>query len=176
MPAKPNGVDVALAAIFILWMIGTVLRQLPYSGAKRLLTYDWIGIFPLWSFFAPQPGGSDFHLLYRDQIREGENTGWMEHFKDSPRGRWAWVWNPDRRLRKALLDIAQELAIDQASGVSRQAIVLSVPYLALLNFVSNVPRSFPATGTQFAVMMSDGAIHDQHPKVLFLSSFHPLAS
>lgn len=173
MWAELTHADAILAAVFGIWFLAICVHQLPITAARQLTTWDPIGLLPVWRFFAPMPGNFDFHLLYRDQLADGTITPWTEYRPLLSRSPWSFIWNPDKRQRKALLDLAQELVRFQREQ-SREQLLLSVPYLVLLNFVSELPRPEPRQGTQFAIMVSRGAAHDEEPQLLFLSSLHPL--
>lgn len=163
-----------VAVGFALWFVASCLRQIPRPWADRLCAWDVVGILPVWRFFAPMPGPFDFHLLYRDRLGDGVTvTPWMEHLPIPRRRAISLLWNPDKRYRKALLDLAQELARAQARGTPDQ-ILISVPYLVILQYISALPRPEPVAATQFALMVSEGAAYDPSPALLFLSSFHTL--
>lgn len=171
MEFELTAVDVGLGLCFAAWFAASCLRQFPGEKVDRWCAWDVVGILPVWRFFAPVPGPFDFHLLYRDRGADGVVTDWTE-FQPVPRRRWStMVWNPDKRLRKAMLDLSQELARAQSKQPPEQ-IMLSVPYLVLLQFISALPRAAPVAQTQFAIMVSEGAEYDAAPAVLFLSSFH----
>ena len=172
MPSERHAIDALVAAIFAAWFVATCLRQLPGSFAARATRWDVTGLLPVWRFFAPMPGPFDFHLVYRDELEDGSLTEWAEHRAPPARRWWAFAWNPDKRLRKALLDVSQELARTNAAARTREQVTISVPYLVLLNFVSALPRLPPAAKTQFALMVSRGAEYDEKPEFLFVSAPH----
>lgn len=157
----------ALAVFFGL----TVVCQVDGRWAAALRHHDMFGLFPGWNFFAPRPGSMDFHLLFRDELPGGGITPWREIPITQGRRWHDWLWNPERRLKKVVFDSFSALT----QVVTQKADVrLSVPYLVLLNYVSNYPRLYPATKTQFMLMMSTPADPDQEPVEVIVSDRHPL--
>ncbi|XHM65333.1 hypothetical protein ACE6JH_35455 [Streptomyces nigra] len=53
-------------------------------------------------------------------------------------------------------------------------IELSVPYLALLNYVSELPRLDENCLTQFALVASQSSAVNKSPTVIFVSSLHAI--
>src|SRR5207249_4775889 len=89
---------------------------------------------PLWTFFAPNPGVSDYYILFRDRLVNGSLTCWREVPLSLSRGWSRAVWHPDRRRRKALMDLASALV--QFAQKSELGVTLTIPYLLLLDVVS----------------------------------------
>ena len=85
------------------------------------------------------------------------------------------IWNPGRRHSKALLDITKELMQLIAAKAHRRQIELSIPYLALLTFVSSLPRMDSEVCTQFAIVMAKSSAQNQRASIIFTSSLHSLA-
>ena len=84
------------------------------------------------------------------------------------------VWNPGRRQTKALFDTTQHLARQiNEHQLTPTAILVSIPYIILLNHVSALPRPYTATTTQFLVMRSD-RLRGGEPGAFFLSSLHAI--
>src|SRR5687768_5062977 len=88
--------------------IGTVARLVPrlHPIVTRL---DAFNMLPEWRFFAPQPGRGDHFLLYRDSIDGDTWSAWIEIPLVVPRQWYHFVWNPERRVKKALLDVVGAL-------------------------------------------------------------------
>jgi hypothetical protein len=53
-------------------------------------------------------------------------------------------------------------------------VVITVPYLLILNHVSSLANADGATGRQFLLMTSGGADRSAAPRPIFLSAIHPL--
>lgn len=167
-------VDGAVVALFALWLVLTALGQLDVRLARRLKDWDVFMLLPSFRFFAPTPSVHDLHLLYRDRLADGYVAAWREVPLPLPPPWINPLWNPGRRERKALFDATQHLArqINERSPEPR-AILLSIPYLILLNYVSGLPRLCAASTTQFLVMRSD-RLQGGDPQPFFVSSLHSL--
>jgi hypothetical protein len=158
------------------WLIVSIAAQLPWKPLTRLRNYDPCGIIPNWSFFAPRPVTFDYHLLYRDQLWDLKLTDWTEIPLVLPRSWWCFVWNPQRRKKKALFDscsmLVRLLGIFKKQGITNPAAMhRSVPYLMLLNYVSQLPHP-NARGTQFVVMRTFGTESKPDQALVFMSQFH----
>lgn len=148
------------------------------AGAPHWLQtkLDPIGItIPNWRFFAPLPGRHDYNVLYRDRLPDGSVTTWREEQISVPRKMLQMVWHPRRRMEKALSDVASQLfaMVDQVED--KTVVQLLMPYLALLNFVTNqVPHHGDAVDVQF--MIAQSATYDPtvEPSMIFLSEWHSL--
>lgn len=167
--------DVLVAATVALlgsWFGLTCISALP--GGRRLWGRSLLipKLVPTWSFFAPVPGTHDFRLLYRDELAGGTVTPWREVNPYSERRATAALWNPGQRRKKALFDLAQELTgVGSSWRSDPQLVKLSVPYLALLTFVSSLERSALSRRRQFVVALTS---RRDEPQVIFVSGMHDL--
>lgn len=166
--------DGAAIGVMAAWFLASVLGQLPLRLTARLRRWDLCGLIPYWNFFAPRPGTSDFHLLYRDRLPDGTVTPWTEVPLCDSRRWWHVAWNPVKREKKALFDVAVQLLKEALEAPRTELLQVSVPYLVLLSFVSALPRAVAATGTQFLVMLSPGRAPDGAPEPVFTSALHGL--
>lgn len=159
----------ALGALLLLWLLASILGQFPNPLNPWLRARDPFGLIPSWSFFAPNPARTDCHLVYRHVLDDQSVTAWTEAFVWQP-SPWRALWNPDRRVEKAISDASYPLATRQnLTGVQ-----WSTPYLLLLNHVTALPRPATATTVQFALLGSFGTAPGQPPFVRFASDAHPL--
>jgi hypothetical protein len=146
----------------------------PLSAVDEVRMRDRLTIIPRWSFFAPIPGTSDYHLLVRDKLVGGTLSTWREvDVHVQPRTALAFLWNPDKRSNKALFDITSMLLqIASKANHQHETVCLSLPYLMLLNTVSSLPRSPFTVGRQFMLVKTDGP--GTAPDALFVSNVHEL--
>lgn len=164
--------EIASLAALALWLAVSVAGQVqPLS--RRLRRWDHLGVIPGWRFFGPQPAQSDPYLLFRDRRADGTFGPWREAPAGHPRRPWRGLWNPGRRHEKALAD-AQRQLLRHALRSSPASWPLSLPYLLLLKYVSDLPRLDDPAATQFALMSSRGGGAAETAKVLFLSDLHPV--
>lgn len=166
--------EVAWTAILGVWFGLTVLRQFDTAWVRTILSRDLAGILPVWHFFAPTPGGFDYHVVYRDILEDGEVTPWREIDQIAVRPLRSAVWNPEKRTKKALLDVATDCARLQ-SAESSMAWSTSLPYLVVLNYVTRIRRETRSRKTQFALFVSEGAAEADAPQMLAASGVHRLA-
>ena len=159
----------AAGVLLLAWFVASILGQFPGRLNDRLRARDAFGLIPSWSFFSPNPARSDCHLVYRHVIRGGNVTDWTETFVWRPT--WARsIWNPDRRVEKAISDANSHLArLKEVDGVQ-----WLTPYLLLLNYVSGLPRPVEAVAVQYALLGSFGHDVSAAPFVRFASDVHPL--
>lgn len=165
-----------LAAALAVWWIVSALCQAHWPVERWLRARDLFSLIPHWHFFAPRPGQQDYYLLFRDRTRDGLVSPWREvAYSQTARG-VSVFWNPGRRHNKALVDVTLQLAqLGQAVGAHLESLTLTVPYLAILNFVSRLPRIDHECETQFLLMASDRRRPGSKPEVLLVSALHPLA-
>ena len=163
-----------------LWLILTIMKQFSiiFRGARRDF-YDPLQLVPTWTFFAPLPVAVDYHVFYRDYARDGAISAWQElHLGQREPGALAAIWNPDRRIDKALIDLSQAL-ITSSQHTKRHNealhfLVLSLPYLIILSLVAQAPPGAEATARQFMIAETCGALADVPARVLFRSAVHAL--
>ena len=127
-------------------------------------------LIPEYRFFAPKPVEGDYHLLYRDVFADGTATAWTEVCLLRPRTLGHAFFHPTKRERKALFDAIVQLQDLQPK--EPRAIAMTVPYLAVLNYVSSLPRTVRPAHTQFAVMQSYGWLSSKPTATVMVSRTH----
>ena len=171
-----NVLSALVIAVFGLWLLISLLNQ---HGKLRRLVWQIVGrdicsLIPTWTFFAPTPGCTDVHILYRDRDSEGRIAPWRE-VRVLGRASWRTLWSPRRRISKGIIDVVPDLTrgtdYTPKAPVSKQK-VLGFPYLLILNYVCCQPADFRARMRQFAVARTNGFGTDGDPDVIFLSAFH----
>lgn len=165
--------DAAFATVLAGLLALTVVANLPGRLGARLRRADAAGLLVQSSYFAPRPGRYDYVVVRRYESPDGALSAWRELHGVRPH-RWSRpVFNPARRINKALADLTRNLGeFREANG--DDALRLSLPYLALLNAVSHAPRDVPAAAVQFAVLGMAGP-DDVDPGIVMVSDLHPVA-
>lgn len=164
-----------LALFFFAWLVVTCLCQVQSRLQDRLRQSDLFGLIPRWHFFAPRPAMQDFVLVFRDRTPSGALSPWRETPHPSiSHPLLCAVWNPGRRHIKAVTDTTIELMKLVAEERHKREIELSVPYLALLNYVSELPRLDEDCLTQFALVASQSSAVNKSSTVIFVSSLHAI--
>ena len=172
-----SGREVVMLSLLGGWFLCSVAAQIPGRLSERLRYWDVIYVLPFWSFFAPVPGRSDFFLLCRDTLEDGAVTDWLDVTPWEPRRFYDFLWNPGRRDRKRFLDLISLLLLLAADRPPESALQMSLPYLALLNYVASLRHPSNAVATQFLVMQRDHpGTHPAEPSANFVSASHSLAS
>ncbi len=171
-----------------LWFLVSALSQLNFATSEKngkdfsfgllnatraLKARDIFSLIPNWSFFAPRPGTSDYHLLFRDIDLSGQCGKWRELSLADARTLTGAIWNAPKRSRKVLSDVVRGL-VRLAQDKSRKDFCLTLPYLAILNYVSSLPREDRSVRTQFMILMSHGFISELDPQFVFMSNVHRL--
>jgi hypothetical protein len=165
-----------VALIFAGWFIVSVLNQFRFGWFNRIRRADRFSLLPAWTFFAPNPGQSDYHLVYRDRRADGSLTGWREVPITVPRKPYSFIWNPWKRSRKVLSDmVGTVISASRANPQLGDEIMLSIPYLVLLNVVCHFDTSPDATHRQFLLVETFGFRPTALPQIILRSDFHALA-
>jgi hypothetical protein len=164
----------AVVVLYAAWVAATIANQFPTRCPARLRAADVFGLLPVWTFFAPHPGTTDYYLLYRDRLRDGSLDPWREvELKPAENGLRLALWNPGKRRHKAVSDVVGALL--RSRGRHGEGLVVTVPYILVLNAVTARPHAPGATGTQFMIMEHGGfAAGPERSRVLVLSAIHGL--
>jgi len=164
---------VSIETFFVAWLAATILYQFP-PLARALSRIDIFRMLPKWTFFAPNPGQHDLHLLCRDRTREGVLTDWQEAVCIDASLGVPGLWNPEKRVPKVLWDCWASLQHFLAQqSFSPENIQVSGGYLVLLNAALRAPKTSDALERQFTLVRSTGFSHrDIEP--IYISYFHLL--
>src|SRR5215210_3051032 len=123
---------VVVVIVYILWVAATVANQFHSWCPAWLRAVDVFGLIPVWTFFAPNPGMTDYYLLYRDRLPGGSFDNWRKvELKPSENGFRLALWNPAKRKHKALSDMVSSLI--RLANQSRSEALVTVPYILILN-------------------------------------------
>jgi hypothetical protein len=162
-----------VATIFVAWFVLSVINQFRFRWFDRVLALDYFSLIPYWTFFAPNPGRSDYHLVYRDQLSDGSTTSWCEADLSMPRGVLAFLWNPEKRSKKVLSDVAMSIArVVYTDPRAEGTIMISFQYLLILNYLTKCYRMSKGVARQFAIVETAGFFRQGPPSVVLRSDFH----
>jgi hypothetical protein len=120
----------------------------------------------------------DTCLLYRDRRADG-TVGGLTCLNIPESRRWFHaVWNPHKFHSKVIDDLMSSLVTQKRliadNHANERALMLTVPYLALLHLVLREPGGEAAIARQFVVVHSRTYAADPHPTIGFVSEFHPV--
>jgi hypothetical protein len=130
------------------WFLISIPNQFTNRYGEWVQRRNAYGFIPGWTFFAPTPGTLDYRLVYRDVLDDGTMSVWEEVDWCRPRMWMDAVWHPRRYETKLVVDSINGLALVFAAmkkeGVDvqkdQQGLLLSTPYVILLNVVMRIPR------------------------------------
>jgi hypothetical protein len=166
-----------VSGCLLLWFVLTAIVQFRDTKFERAIkSKDALALLPLWTFFAPNPGVNDYHLLYREDNEAGERSGWQEVEINENRTLSTCVWNPSKRGKKVLSDVIQTIIplIQDYKG-SPKVIMFSVPYILILNAIMKENKVLDnSRRKQFLLTASNGYEYSTEPQVILLSEFHPI--
>lgn len=174
----------ALIIVFSLWFFFTILWQFNYFRREKLkfvYKFNILNVLPIWTFFAPTPGISDTHMIYRDKLNNGDITEWEEVPIIENRKWYHFLWNPYKRQAKLVVDAlsqvkslrnrGEELKLDD--GELQYHIKLSKGYLVLLNIaMSREKIGQQSISRQFLVVDAYHLTGERQPIPIFSSPFH----
>lgn len=170
---------------FSIWFLATILWQFEHVRKRSMFLHrmNIFSIFPIWTFFAPNPGITDTHLLYRDKLEGGDITDWEEISAFEKRKFYHFLWNPYKRKSKLVVDALSEVKVIKNNGESKEIennvlqnqIKFSKGYLILLNMVVRNPKiKTTSTSRQFIVVDAYHVAGQREITPLFSSPFHTL--
>jgi len=168
--------SILLAAVLVAWLVATALSQFDGRVGRGLRRFDHFGLLPRWTFFAPRPGRSDYHLMM--QLFRGKEAGaWREEPLADRRTLLGAVWNPEKRHRKALADFVRGLlrASSSFDREQRWQVQYTIPYLALLSYLSARGAAEDASHVRFMILESEGFFYEREPRPVFMSARHAVA-
>jgi hypothetical protein len=161
-------------AVLSFWALLSLLNQLPRNRHVRWVkSRDTFALIPSWSFFAPNPGRSDYHLLYRLRTATGGLGAWQPVELRGKAGLLSTVWNPHKRKNKALTDAVCDLAY-LTRLYSRESVSLTVSHLLLAHFIGRLPHSPDAEAYQFVVIETFGYHNPKAWDLIYESPLHRL--
>ncbi len=176
--------ETLVAIVVGIWIGLTILNQMKRTRrwVTFIVAYDVLGLIPIWTFFAPNPGNTDTHLLYRDLYGDGTITQWKE-LNLVKRRNVLHIWQPKRRISKAVVDVFPDLLnnFDDNETVTESEFkplpktkMLSFPYILLLNLTCMEQTDIFSERRQFAIAKTNGHNWRSEPTVFFVSAFHEI--
>lgn len=165
-------IEIFFTLLFGSWAVVSCVAQFSSRRILPLRQADWFALIPQWTFFAPNPGTSDYHLMFRDRLKDGGYSQFKEIHLAFPRKLTDTLWNPGKRNQKILSDLVQALA-QMVDEIELSQMVFTIPYILLLNYVSNVEHFHNALATQFIIVESP-KLNSKTPAIIYISAFHRL--
>ena len=169
-----------MTIFYILWFILTCLNQFHYSRLQKFLSkIDIFKILPIWTFFAPNPGTSDYYLLYRVRKKNGLISRFNNVSLRNRKSIINAIWNPHKRSQKALNDFVQEIrrVINTAdlNETNQHLLKLSFSYVVTLHYCTELTRHITdVESVQFMIIESFGHFELKESRLILNSDFHNL--
>jgi hypothetical protein len=160
--------EVLCAGFFSAWLVLTVLRQLTERKPRWMQKLDPIRIVPSWRMFGPRPPSADFHLEVKCKTSGNRRSQWLDLTPHRPRSWSAFLWNPDRRLRK-MFNLSSRSVSRVAQKRSGRRVARTSGYRLLLGYVTSFPTGSYGTRRRFRISRRQRFLHGASDTVLFTS-------
>jgi hypothetical protein len=169
----------ALFVILASSAVAALLRLSP-TVADRLEQWDTLLVIPDWKFFAPTPNGDDYHLVVRVHSRDPGTwiSSWHTIASSKRNSLRPRLFDPDRRLRKAMVDLAAHyIAVARIRPESsatdlRPSVSASMVYLLVLALGERSIRGADVDAFQVGLVRTRDD-QDAPGDVIFISDVHP---
>lgn len=136
---------------------------------------DPVGALPLWTFFAPKPGASDYRVLVRKKDAEGNVGSWSEICIHEPRLASHLFWNPGKLRQKCVHDcvrvLLRQLSTSKDNESERDLVQVSWSYIKLAQLAFWGLSLEKDELRQFSVVDSQG-LDRRDVRGLFISKWH----
>jgi hypothetical protein len=178
-----NPVEFAVALILVVWLVLSALFQInpisPYLGR-----FDPFALLPKWTFFAPNPGISDYHVVFRATKEKYESAEAQAlTVDDELMGPWQdlqlyerdvvipLLWNPNRRITKTLSDVVNGIVRYRAQDRDYEKhIIYGVEYIWLTHTI--LTQIEAKCIYQWALLKTHGFVDRRNLAVIYLSNCH----
>jgi len=163
--------------LYFMWFALTLLAHTKNKLSKSIKQYDFFSLIPSWNFFAPNPSVSDYDILYRTKTKLGKEGDFIVAYITPTKTIKNILINPQKRKQKVFFDTTYML-LEIASKKDYKHILLTIPYLLLLHYVSNVAKTSrnKANVHQIQFTISETKKENSHfiSRIVFLSSWHEI--
>jgi hypothetical protein len=181
--------SIVVVSVLFVWFLMTAIVQLPFRACRRIRLYDPIGhLLPGWNFFAPKPVRADFAVWYRswvsygndrEDVASGDGSPWSEMAGIEQRRPIDGLVNAGRYARKSIFTCCSGIVTmvarsglesDRTTGLPADLVLVSLPYLLLLNKVTALCPNVVAVQFRIDVVRYD----DETPRAatVFRSAVH----
>jgi len=177
--------DYIVLTVLGAWIALSVLGQFHARNVETLRQFDVFHLIPTWTFFAPNPGSTDYHIVCRDRSPGETVSSWTEVTLMSTRSLRTFVWNPEKRETKILHDIVTSIVEkigrdrerDRPATFTEETLLLHGSYVLLLSIVLHRITPLPtATHRQFAIVERFGVRSNAPIRPILSSPFHAFSA
>jgi hypothetical protein len=180
---------IAVVIVLSVWLLMTAIVQLPFTNCRRIRIYDPVGhLLPGWNFFAPKPVRADFAVWYRswdsyendrEEVGGDDGSPWLELAGIEQRRPIDGIVNPARYTRKSIFTCCTAIITmvarggyqsDPTTALPADAVLVSLPYLLVLNKVTTLCSRVVAVQFRIDVVRYDAEI--PRSATVFRSAVH----
>jgi hypothetical protein len=165
--------EIVIFVVLITWFLLTAVHNCDARILRSVKRHDVFNLIPRWRFFAPSPLQADFDLFYRDRFKD-EITPFQRIPVHSNGSLFKFLFNPYGRIKKSVYHTVSRLTKRSRGDASREDIILSLDYLALVSLVCKLPAA-PGAQRQFVIVVSYGPYSGREPTLFMTSEFHDVA-
>jgi hypothetical protein len=166
-----------LCALFGAWFVMSIFFQVPRYSLK-MSRYDPLGLLPKWTFFAPNPGIHDYHIVRRIAANAFESSeapaphevaSWQNIRPLGDTQSIPFLWNPDRRIKKTLSDATNSIISVLRRSKNGGDFVPYTPAYFLITHLAQ-RDAVPGTRVEWAIVRSHGFVGDRAVSPVFVSN------
>lgn len=163
-----------IAILFIaFWGLFSIVYQFKINPLQKL-PKEFTVLLSRWSFFAPNPGTYEFHLLFRSKEVSGKINDWKKIGTTENRHLSNAIWHPEKRAKKLIIGSIRTLAASQFENVEDISCQKNMGYLHLLSFIMSFPHQKDEISRQFLVIKKDTYQSPKDLELVIQSKFHKL--
>lgn len=158
--------ELIIESAFVLWFLVSVAAHIPaWKGIRNKINLG--GLLPNWYLFTAQLLVQDLCLRSRRQSSVERFTLWTDVPIRLPQPHFLFIWNPERRLSKSILDCVDAIIQARIRGKREQALQ-SMPFYLLYEWSR---RNSPSEqqNLQFCIALRVKQFGTVQHQILFLS-------
>lgn len=154
------------------WFILSVINQFFKGLLTKWKFPDPLGLIPNWTFFAPEPGTSDFRIIVQAK-RNGEPAPTQE-IKIYGNSYFRPIFNPAKLVQKSFFDIAQSHLMSVSKyGAEHSGLMLLPSYVSLLELARRqLSSNEQITDYRFIIIDCKRSKIDRENRPLYASRWH----
>lgn len=167
------GVLLTISAVLLAWFALSVVNQFNKALLENFGIKDPFALIPNWTFFAPEPGVTDFRLLV--QFKKEDHLLGAQEIEIYRSSFLRPLFNPHKLIQKATFDVSQaQLVAISKFGIENPGLMLLPSYISLLEQSLSAPcRNFEPSHLRFIIAESSSSKTKRKNSALFISRWHP---
>lgn len=170
--------EIIILSILVLWLVLSILYQFPKIKIL-FIELNRHHLLPTWTYFAPSPINNDYHILYRNRIKN-VTSKWKEISIISKNKSLSAIFNPKKRQKKMLITIygrivgeSQKLAKKNNNLVEVKELSHKLPFKLAMSLTLNAENNLNnETQQQFMIVKKQGYGINSKAELVFVSNFY----